>query len=555
MPLLCPCEVKCERDAVGSVSLSKKNNHVEWWRGAAIYQIYPRSFADSNCDGLGDIAGITARLDYVAELGVDGIWISPFFTSPMRDFGYDVADYEDVDPTFGSLSDFDALIARAHELDLKVIIDQVYSHSSSEHDWFKASRADRTNSKADWYVWADARADGSPPNNWQSIFMGPAWTWDARRQQYYLHNFLSSQPDLNLHNPEVQDACLKVAKFWLDRGVDGFRLDAINYGMHHPSLSDNPVASPEHWDGRRPVNMQQAQYNSNQEGMTEFLERLRALLDRYEGRFTVAEVGGFDANRVMKSYTQGDARLNTAYSFHFLNLPEFDAEAFGEALQQWSNDPSEGWPSWAFSNHDVPRVASRWGQQLSHRHRCELAALVLISLRGNIFIYQGEELGLTQATIDFEHLQDPEAISNWPHTLGRDGARVPMPWNADQPNNGFSDCSPWLPMPGEYQALSVTNQQHEQSVLSSVRQLMHVRQHCKLLRQGDLSELSTENGVLSFHRTLNEQCVEVCFNFSAETLPLVSGPNSRLLAGVDSAGLMSELPKELSPFSGVIAVL
>ena len=269
-------------------------------------------------------------------------------------------------------------------------------------------------------------------------------------------NFLSSQPDLNLHNPEVQDACLKVAEFWLDRGVDGFRLDAINYGMHHPSLSNNPVASPEHWDGRRPVNMQQAQYNSNQEGMTEFLERLRALLDRYEDRFTVAEVGGFDANRVMKSYTQGDARLNTAYSFHFLNLPEFDAEAFGEALQQWSNDPSEGWPSWAFSNHDVPRVASRWGQQLSHRHRCELAALVLISLRGNIFIYQGEELGLTQATIDFEHLQDPEAISNWPHTLGRDGARVPMPWNADQPNNGFSDCSPWLPMPGEYQALSVT---------------------------------------------------------------------------------------------------
>ena len=213
-----------------------------WWRGAAIYQVYPRSFRDSNADGIGDLAGATERLDYIASLGVDAIWLSPFFTSPMKDFGYDVADYCDVDPIFGNLADFDALVARAHKLGLKVLIDQVYAHSSDQHAWFTESRQDRANPKADWYVWADAKPDGSPPSNWQSVFGGPAWTWDARRRQYYLHNFLSSQPQLNVHNGAVQDALLEVAKFWLDRGVDGFRLDALNFAMHDPQLRDNPPA-------------------------------------------------------------------------------------------------------------------------------------------------------------------------------------------------------------------------------------------------------------------------------------------------------------------------
>ena len=283
----------------------------EWWRGASIYQIYPRSFMDANGDGTGDMQGITQKLDHVAALGVDAIWISPFFKSPMDDFGYDVSDYCDVDPCFGTLADFDALVARAHELGLKVIIDQVYSHSSSEHAWFEESRSSRDNPKADWYTWVDAKPEGSPPNNWQSIFIGPAWTWDARRQQYYLHNFLSTQPDLNLHNPEVQDALLDTARFWLDRGVDGFRLDAINYGMHDESLADNPVADPDVWEGYRPVNMQKALYNSNHKKLPEFLERVRALLDEYDDRFTVAEVGGFDAPAVMRTYTHKGISAST----------------------------------------------------------------------------------------------------------------------------------------------------------------------------------------------------------------------------------------------------
>jgi hypothetical protein len=279
-----------------------------WWRGAAIYQIYPRSFADTNGDGIGDLRGVTQRLDYVASLGVDAVWLSPFFTSPMRDFGYDVADYCGVDPVFGTLADFDALVERAHALNLKLIIDQVYSHSSDQHAWFQQSRSSRENAKADWYVWADARVDGSPPNNWQSVFGGPAWTWDARRGQYYLHNFLPEQPDLNVHNPNVQDALLDVARFWLDRGVDGFRVDAINFAMHDPKLRDNPPAR-EGGKRTRPFDYQQHVHNQSHPDIANFLERLRAVTDGYGERFTVAEVGGDHALGEMHAFTAGDHRL------------------------------------------------------------------------------------------------------------------------------------------------------------------------------------------------------------------------------------------------------
>ena len=278
-----------------------------WWRGAAIYQIYPRSFADANGDGVGDLPGITAKLDYVASLGVDAIWISPFYTSPMKDFGYDVADYCGVDPIFGTLADFDALVVRAHQLGLKVTIDQVYSHTSDLHAWFAGSRQNRTNPKADWYVWADAKADGSPPTNWQSVFGGPAWTWDARRGQYYLHNFLSSQPQLNVHLPAVQDALLGVARFWLDRGVDGFRIDALNFAMHDPLLRDNPPAPLSDNPRTRPFDFQLHLHNQSHPDIPVFVERIRALTDEYEAIFTVAEVGGHAAEREMKLFTRDHA--------------------------------------------------------------------------------------------------------------------------------------------------------------------------------------------------------------------------------------------------------
>ena len=339
---------------------SASTTPVLWWKGAVIYQIYPRSFADSNGDGVGDLPGIVEKLDYVASLGVDGIWLSPFFTSPMADFGYDISDYRDVDPIFGRLADFDRLIEKAHRLGLKVIIDQVYSHTSDHHAWFQESRQDRTNPKADWYIWGDAKPEGSPPSNWQSVFGGPAWTWDARRGQYYMHNFLAAQPDLNVHNPKVQEALLATGKFWLDRGVDGFRLDAINFSMHDPSLADNPPATD---DGRRtrPFDFQQHLHNQSHADIPKFLHRIRDLLDSYgAGRFTVAEVGGEQADVEMKLFTQGEDRLNSAYGFTFLYAEALTAAITAKTFADWSGKPGEGWPSWAFSNHDAPRAVSRW---------------------------------------------------------------------------------------------------------------------------------------------------------------------------------------------------
>ena len=334
---------------------------VPWWKGAAIYQIYPRSFRDTNGDGVGDLAGVTAGLDHVASLGVDAIWISPFFTSPMRDFGYDVADFCDVDPVFGTLADFDALIAKAHGLGLKVIVDQVYAHTSDLHPWFAESRDSADNPRADWYIWADPKPDGTPPCNWQSVFGGPAWTWDGRRRQYYLHTFLKEQPQLNVHNPAVQDALLDVTRFWLERGVDGFRLDALNHAMHDPLLRDNPPA-PENGRVRtRPFDYQLKLYSQSQPGMVEFIERIRAVCDEYGVIHTVAEVGGDKAEEEMKAFTAGDRRLSSAYGFNFLYSPDLTPAFVAETMAVWPGEPGEdgvpeGWPSWAFENHDALRA-------------------------------------------------------------------------------------------------------------------------------------------------------------------------------------------------------
>ena len=483
-----------------------------WWRGATIYQVYPRSFADSNGDGVGDLAGITAHLDYIADLGVDMVWLSPFFKSPMRDFGYDVSDYCDVDPIFGSLADFDALIARAHALGLKIIIDQVYAHTSDEHDWFRESRAARNGAHADWYVWADAKPDGSPPSNWQSVFGGPAWTWDARRQQYYLHNFLSTQPNLNVHNPAVQDALLATAKFWLDRGVDGFRVDAINFAMHDPALRDNPPALGNHLR-TRPFDFQQHIYNQSHADIPLFLERLRALTDSYGGRFTVAEVGGDDNEREMKLFTAHDRRLNSAYGFNFLYADALTPKLVREAVEAWPDAPGIGWPSWAFTNHDAPRAVSRWAAPADHDAFAQMAMLLLVSLRGNIFVYQGEELGLTQAEIAFEHLRDPEAIANWPLTLGRDGARTPMPWVSHAVNAGFSEATPWLPLGADHADHAVDVQAGDaNSLLEVTKRLLALRRAHPALHHGSIKVLAATDSLLAFERAEAGQRLLCVFN-------------------------------------------
>ena len=431
----------------------------DWWRGAVIYQIYPRSFQDSNGDGIGDLDGITRRLGHVADLGVDAVWISPFFVSPMKDFGYDVSNYTDVDPIFGTLADFDALVAEAHRRGLKVIIDQVLSHTSDEHPWFKESRADRTNARADWYVWADPRPDGTPPNNWLSIFGGSAWQWDTRRRQYYFHNFLTEQPDLNLHNGQVQDALLDTVEFWLKRGVDGFRLDTANFYFHAQSLKSNPPAAPgANGDvaDTNPYGMQEHLYDKSQPENLAFLKRFRALLDRYGATTSVGEVAdGARALKTMAEYTADGDKLHMCYTFDFLG-PTFSARFFRQQVEAFEALVKDGWACWAFSNHDVIRHVSRWGAGWDRDRLARLAIAILLSLRGSVSLYEGEELGLSEAELRFEDLVDPYGITFWPEFKGRDGCRTPMVWDAKAPNGGFSSARPWLPVPEEHLRMAVS---------------------------------------------------------------------------------------------------
>ena len=499
-----------------TVRVVAANAEKSWWRGAAIYQIYPRSFADSNGDGIGDLPGITAHLPYVASLGVDAIWLSPFFPSPMQDFGYDISDYCNVDPIFGALADFDVLIARAHALGLRVIIDQVYAHTSDAHAWFGESRASRHNPRADWYVWAEPKPDGSPPNNWQSVFGGPGWTWDARRQQYYMHNFLSSQPQLNVHLAAVQDALLAAASFWLDRGVDGFRIDAISCAMHDPQLRDNPPAPTSNAAARtRPFDYQLHLYNQSHADIPRFLERLRTLTDSYGDRFTVAEVGGSDAEPEMHRFT-APRRLDSAYSFSFLYADALTPERVANMLTSWLDDTA-GWPSWAFENHDAPRALSRWAAPEHRAAFARMKMLLLVCLRGNIFLYYGEELGLTQVDVPFEALRDPEAIANWPRTLSRDGARAPMPWQRDAPALGFSSGAPWLPQGPDYAANAVDVQEADtRSVLHLTRALLALRRAHPALQTGALTLVAVTASVLAFERVEVGERLLCAFNFSAE---------------------------------------
>lgn len=511
-----------------------------WWRGAVVYQVYPRSFQDSDGDGIGDLAGIARRMDYIAGLGVDAIWISPFFPSPMRDFGYDVSDYCGVDPIFGTLADFDALLAAAHARGVRVLIDQVYAHCSDQHPWFTESRQSRDNPRHDWFVWADPKPEGSPPNNWQSVFGGPAWTWDARRRQYYLHNFLREQPQLNLHHPAVQDALLDVARFWLERGVDGFRIDALNFALHDPSLRDNPPAADDGRPRTRPFDFQQRLYNQFHPATVGFVERLRALagacrIEPRDGIFLLGEIGGDDDNVEMKRLTAGDTRLNSAYGFDFLYADTLTPELVADAMRRWPDTPGSGWPSWAFENHDAPRAVSRWcvPEDMEAFARVKLA--LLLCLRGNPILYQGEELGLEQDDIAFEDLRDPEAIANWPLTLSRDGARTPMPWDAGM-QGGFSTGAPWLPLGDANHGRSVAKQDaDDDSLLHWTRKLLALRRAHPALRHGSIEILEATDGVLVFRRACAGRSILCRFGLNADTRLYQAPAGSRALFAVPPA--------------------
>ncbi len=501
-----------------------------WWHGAVIYQIYPRSFLDSNGDGVGDLPGITQRLDYVAGLGVDAIWISPFFKSPMADFGYDIADYRAVDPLFGTLADFDELLHRAHRLGLKVMIDQVLSHTSIEHAWFQESRQSRGNPRSNWYVWADPRPDGAPPNNWLSIFGGIAWKWEPRRGQYYLHNFLADQPDLNFHEPAVQVAVLDNVRFWLDRGVDGLRLDAINFCFHDRLLRDNPPKPVEMRSGRgfradNPYAYQYHLYDSTRPENLAFLGELRIMLDQYPGTVALGEISAEDSAATMSAYTQ-PGRLHMAYSFELLGADGSPAH-IRETAERALGPAPFGWPCWAISNHDVERVVSRWGRAESPPHLATQLTALLCSLRGAVCVFQGEELGLEEADVPFESLQDPYGIAFWPVFKGRDGCRTPLPWTPAE-NAGFSSAKPWLPVPSAHRARAVTEQEKDpQSALQAFRRFLAWRKGHPALQWGEIEFAAATDAILAFQRRLNGVSLIAAFNLSAAAatveLPEIAG--------------------------------
>jgi alpha-glucosidase len=530
-----------------------------WWKEAIIYQVYPRSYLDTNGDGVGDLPGITARLDYIASLGVDIVWLSPFFKSPQKDFGYDISDYCDVDPLFGSLADFDALIAKAHSLGLKIMIDQVMSHTADAHPWFVESRSSRDNPKSDWYVWSEPLADGNPPNNWLSVFGGSAWQWDTRRKQYYMHNFLVSQPQLNFHNPEVQQAHLDALRFWLERGVDGVRMDACVFHFHDRQLRSNPPALVRDTSTVTDVNpygMQAHIYDKTQPENIAFLQKVRALLNEF-GAVSIGEVSSDDALAQMAEYTEGGDKLHMAYSFNLLT-PEFSSAHIRKQVEEFNARVKDGWASWSVGNHDAIRVATRWAAgDITPASRSSLSKLVLamqLSLKGTPCLYQGDELALPEADVPFELLQDPYGITFWPEFKGRDGCRTPMPWTAQAPDAGFTTGKPWLPVPAEHLALAEEIQDKDpQSMLNFQRRIIHWRRTMPQITRGEIVFFDAPEQALALRRDLpGHPSVLAVFNVTNAPLTF-DWPEAEGAARLEGHGLAGEVAGTtvtLPPYGG-----
>ena len=509
-----------------------------WWKSAVLYQIYPRSFADSTGSGTGDLAGITARLSYLAELGIDAIWISPFFLSPMKDFGYDVANHRRVDPLFGSNDDFEILLKKAHSLGIRVLIDLVLSHCSDKHPWFQDCLKGKGSPYDDAFIWVDPGPNGEPPNNWISIFGGPAWTFHAGRGQYYLHNFLVSQPDLNFHAPKVREEALSLARFWLDKGVDGFRLDAINFCLHDPELRDNPLA--QNPDGQsvqlsNPYGTLLHLYDKNHPGVPHFLEELREVMDEYEDRVTLGEIGASqDVSQALMGEYTAPGRLNLCYSFDFLT-PSFDAGHFRDLITRLGVADSNFWGCWAFSNHDVVRAASRLGGGMAPPDAiARISMALLLSFRGTPCMYQGEELGLEETDVPFERMVDPYGIAFYPEFKGRDGCRTPMPWT-DALHGGFcpDDVTPWLPIPDHHRDNAVSRALSDPShPIHGVRELLAFRKAHPALATGKLNLLDSDSRILAFERVTDTARFECVFNLSSERIEQPESANWDPVEGV-----------------------
>ncbi len=511
-----------------------------WWRRGAIYQVYPRSFQDTDGDGIGDLRGVTQRLDYLSWLGVDALWISPFYPSPMADFGYDVADYCEVDPIFGTLADFDALVARAHELGLKVILDLVPNHTSNHHPWFRESRSSRDSPKRDWYIWRDAKPDGSPPNNWISDFGGSAWTWDEATGQYYAHAFLPEQPDLNWRNPEVRAAMHDVMRFWLAHGADGFRIDVIWHMIKDADFRDNPL-NPAWTPAMADMHRVLQERSTDQPEIHDVIRGLRETADAFPGRVLLGEIY-LPVDRLVAYYGEDGAGVHLPLNFHLIETP-WRADALAQLIQTYEGVlPPNAWPNWVLGNHDRPRIATRIGEA-----QARVAAMLLLTLRGTPTLYYGDELGLTDVPIPPLRVRDPRELRQPGKGLNRDPVRTPMPWSTAT-SAGFSTGEPWLP-PGEDHATRnvETLRSDPSSILNLYRALLHLRRSRPSLAIGDIADVAAQDGVLGYERRHGDERTRVRLNLADDTKPFDASGDVLL-----STTMRTRAAGELAPGEGVI---
>src|ERR1051325_6999863 len=519
-----------------SVARSSRSVSTPWWQHAVFYEIYPRSFKDSNGVGIGDLNGITSKLDYLAELGVDAIWITPFYPSPQVDFGYDVSDYENIDPQFGTLADFDRLVRETHKRRIKVIIDYVLNHTSDQHPFFKSSRSSRDSPYRDWYIWRDPKPDGGPPNNWSSSFGPRAWTLDEKTGQYYYHRFYSEQPDLNWHNPAVEKRMFETVRFWLDRGADGFRLDAVNYLFEDPAFRDNPVGA-ELRPGSTTEHVQELKYNRDLPELHDVMIRLRSFTDSYDpNRVLIGEAYVPEWEKLMRYYGPNNNGLQLPFNF-FLVMGKvrtsLDASAFRSVINDSEKALAGRWTTYVLSNHDIPRAYDRLGDGQHNEEIAKLLATMLLTLRGSPFLYYGEEIGMvTTEPRTIEEVQDPVGKRYWPANKGRDGERTPMQWDGG-PQAGFTSGRPWLKVPPSAAQTNVAKQAVEpSSILNFYRRLIALRRRSPALLDADYASIGNDPHIFAYRRRSPSQTMLVALNMSDESRSL---PMDKSIAGERSS--------------------
>ena len=523
----------------------------KWWQSGVIYQVYPRSFQDTNGDGIGDLAGIERRLDHLVDLGVDAVWISPIYPSPMVDFGYDVADYCGVHPMFGTMADFDRLLAAAHVRGLKMLLDFVPNHSSDQHPWFLESRSSRDNPKRDWYIWRDPAPGGGPPNNWISDFGGSAWEWDAATGQYYYHAMLVEQPDLNWRDPGLKAAMLDAMRFWLDKGVDGFRVDILWHMIKHADFPDNP-ANPAWHEGMADMHKVLQLHSTDQPEVFSIAEEMRALADSYGDRVLVGEIY-LRIERLMAYYGKDGEGVHLPFNFQLIDA-EWDARHLHRLIADYEAAlPEKGWPNWVLGNHDRPRIATRVGEA-----QARVAAMLLLTLRGTPTIYYGDEIGLADGVIPPDRVQDPRELREPGLGFGRDPVRTPMQWDGSA-NAGFTEGEPWLPLHPDWPTRNVAAQQEEPgSMLALYRDLLRLRRAHPALAIGSMRMIEADVDVLAYERVHEGGRLVVVLNLGAAS-PRVTMPGEGFVCLLSTCqrrvrqGYTTELT--LAPNEGLILMM